>query len=265
MSPSKRPLKDPHASLDLFEPVNSALNTPLDETPSRNRASSVLSPQPSAKPPPRDLGDLFVSDAPKPFPPSPPKGAAGRFAPSRLWDQEANFDDEEPKPRMGNAPKLSSRPKSSSTNHWSFDDFNTPEKPKPKVRGQDQRHFGLGSNDEFDDATKPTRVLQPRGQQVRHFGWGEDESFPGQEVDSDAHLPFRKDQKTQFEFKDNSPTASTAAQNRPDKVRKDQESHFDIHNTRGAHAATNGKENKPIRPPHRGGGYTVNRLFDFDD
>ncbi|KAL9616981.1 MAG: hypothetical protein Q9160_008208 [Pyrenula sp. 1 TL-2023] len=261
VSPSKRPLKDPHASLDLFEPIHSAVNTPVNETPSRDRAASVLSPQPSAKPPPRDLGDLFVSDAPRPFPPSPPKGAAGRFAPSRLWDTEADVDDQ-PKPKMGNPPKLSSRPKSTSANHWSFEDFNTPEKPKPKVRGQDQRHFGFDNDEEFEDATKPSRALQPRGQQVRHFGWGEDESFPGQEVESKGHPPYRKDQKTQFEFKDNSPTASTAAKNRPDKIRKDQESHFDIHSTS---PATNGKENKPIRPPHRGGGYTVNRLFDFDD
>lgn len=260
-SPSKQPLKDPHASLDLFAPIESGPNTPVQE-----KGPSVLSPQPSAKPPPRDLGELFVSEGPKPYASSPPKGAAGRFHPSRLWDPEGDVD-EQPKVKIGNAPKLTARPKATHNSHWDFDDFNTPEKPRQKVRGQDQRHFGLGEDDEPGDAVKPSRVLKPRGQQVRHFGWGEDESFPDQEVESKGpHHQFRKDQKTQFDIKDNSPTAQTAANRGPGKVRKDQESHFDFYNASPARAsATNGKENKPIKPPHRGGGYTVNRLFDFDD
>lgn len=56
---------------------------------------------------------------------------------------------------------------------WDFEDFNTPDKPKPKVLPAHVRHFGI-SEEDVDDTTsttpqKPTHTIKPRKDAETHF------------------------------------------------------------------------------------------------
>ncbi|OKL58421.1 hypothetical protein UA08_06112 [Talaromyces atroroseus] len=54
---------------------------------------------------------------------------------------------------------------------WNFEDFNTPEKPRGKVRAQDVRHFGWSDNEDELMETPPARprVVQPRRDAKTHL------------------------------------------------------------------------------------------------
>jgi hypothetical protein len=54
---------------------------------------------------------------------------------------------------------------------WNFDDYNTPEKPRRKLRAQDERHFGWSDNeDEAIETPAPRpRVVQPRRDARTHL------------------------------------------------------------------------------------------------
>lgn len=94
-SPSKKHIKDPHTSLDLFGA----------ETADQSRAASsqgAIAPRASAKPPPREMSELFAAghEDHEPGPPGSPKkenrspviapkakGTGGQnFQPSRLFE-----------------------------------------------------------------------------------------------------------------------------------------------------------------------------------
>ncbi|KAI5282222.1 hypothetical protein KEM54_002899 [Ascosphaera aggregata] len=56
---------------------------------------------------------------------------------------------------------------------WNFEDFNTPEKPKPRILPAHVRHFGI-SEEDVDDTTSttpqnPKRVIKPRKDAETHF------------------------------------------------------------------------------------------------
>ncbi|KKY24494.1 hypothetical protein UCRPC4_g02452 [Phaeomoniella chlamydospora] len=202
-SPSKKHIVDPYSSLAKtgFAPPEG------DEI--RIASPSPVAPRASAKPPPRDLGELFVGgNAPppeqaRPVSPSkevyipPPKGASSRkFQASRLFE-ESSLDESpanryKPDPKKyshfelgnGEEPELEpekpanhSRPISMrpATNkhlsQWHFEDFTTPVKPAAKVRGQDVRHYGW-SDDEGELSGSPGKhphVAHPRRDAQTHF------------------------------------------------------------------------------------------------
>jgi len=212
-SPNKKHIRDPHSSLDLFDP---------HEAEKRQSSPAAIAPRASARPPPRDMSDLFVGNeseatptkAAAPVTTEPPasatapKGAGGKkFAANRLFEEDpdaetpakykshpkkynhfdlgngepdSTFDD--PKAKENKTSKPSSlRPKTTQQSHWDFEDFNTPDKPKTKARGQDQRHFGW-SDDEGELVGSPGKhphVPQPRRDAETHFEFQDDGSPAG--------------------------------------------------------------------------------------
>ena len=166
-------MNDPHASLQLFQPrdVN---QEPTESRPAGPRTQSM-------KPPPRDLGELFVDEASASAAavddtesPAkrgiPVKAGGGRhFKGNRLFD-EAGDEEEAPTPQSSvktnskkyqhfefgdgeDTPKIKESHRSSRSQHqstWDFEDFNTPAKPKTKILSQNVRHFGWSDNEVGD-------------------------------------------------------------------------------------------------------------------
>lgn len=155
-------LNDPHASLSLFE----RRQIDEEELPS---AHPIAPRATSAKPPPREYSELFVSgDAPSPSPANqriPVKGGANKQSQvNRLFDEteedriaaatplkvtktnpkkynhfEFGDGEDEETPRGRNASKKEGpRDKSKSQANWDFEDFVTPEKTNPKNNPQAQ-------------------------------------------------------------------------------------------------------------------------------
>ena len=209
MSPTKKRIKDPHASLDLFTEKDSEENV-------RVAQPALIAPRASAKPADRNYNELFAagnedyepdtkspSSARKPYtqPITAPKGAGGlNYQPCRLFDQDApqdlpaiyksnpakynHFDigetmDEDhfqhAKPQTTKNVPL----KAKSNKHlsqWDFEDFVTPEKTRHRVRAQDVRHFGW-SDDEGEKVETPgkqPKVVQPRPDTKPHFEFNDD-------------------------------------------------------------------------------------------
>jgi hypothetical protein len=148
---------DPHASLSLFAPrdVNADEGDYRSSGPSYARASS-------AKPPTRNLTDILAAPEDRGNgtsshvrSASPSKAGSGKnYGPIRL------FDDQEPtgtSPERGTkggiarqtshfefgdgeeATSKKNAPTGKHSSQWNFEDFVTPDKPKPKVRTSDNR------------------------------------------------------------------------------------------------------------------------------
>jgi hypothetical protein len=165
-------MNDPHATLNLFQPHETNLEETSESRPTAPRMQS-------AKPPPRDLSELFVGEDATSLSPanvsSPQKhgarakaGAGKNYQANRLFEDTeedgvaatpmssiktnakkyqhfAFGDEDEATPKGQEALRPSTR--SQHASHWDFDDFVTPEKTKTKVLGQNVRHFGW-SDDE---------------------------------------------------------------------------------------------------------------------
>ncbi|KAL4890620.1 hypothetical protein BDV59DRAFT_184336 [Aspergillus ambiguus] len=223
-SPGKRHIKDPYASESLFDLLS----------PGKDREEPFRAPRApaSAKPPPRDLSEIFVGeedgDTPDATPSKPravaPKVGAGKhYQPSRIFGGD---DDEEPASTPV-APKIGAGKNFRASRI--FDDDETvraQEKPEQiAYRAHPKRfeHFELGAdNSEREIKPKTTRPLskqgpqwtfedfatpekprrQPRGEEVRHFGWSDDEP----EQDSPPAKPRvvqpRRDAETHFQLTD---------------------------------------------------------------
>lgn len=168
-------MNDPHATLNLFQPREVNLEETSQPRPQGARMQS-------AKPPPRDMSELFVGeDSATPTAAngsSPQKRGGGKnYKANRLFDETEEdmagatpmssvktnakkyshfeFGDGEDAP----TPKASESQTSKKTKHasqWDFDDFVTPEKTKPKVLGQQVRHFGWS-----DDEVGPFYIPEP--------------------------------------------------------------------------------------------------------
>lgn len=163
--------RDPHASLSLF-----AERDPNDD--GRTYSGPAYERTKSAKPGPRDLGELFVGEesassaaAASVRSPSPHKsdgtilkaGAGKNFNANRLFDEQTNantprsperkktygqkyehfaFGDGEDAPKE-NRP-ISKQGKSQHKPTFSFEDFTTPPKHIEKMRPDYERHWGAG-------------------------------------------------------------------------------------------------------------------------
>ncbi|KAF2270462.1 hypothetical protein CC78DRAFT_133504 [Lojkania enalia] len=199
-------MNDPHATLSLFEPRD------INQEP---EASHPIAPRAqSAKPPPRELSELFVGQdpgTPTPTSSSPQKeripvkvGGGKNFRPNRLFE-DTEEDKAVPTPisvrtnakkynhfEFGEGeddatPKVrdTARPSSRSKKHmssWDFEDFVTLEKTNPKVMGQNVRHFGW-SDDEVGQCFQPEDEGSPVRRPVIHKP----------RPDADAHFDFIDD------------------------------------------------------------------------
>ena len=205
VSPGKKHITDPHASLALFAP-----RTEMEDT----SQPAVVATRTSAKPEPREYGELFVGGEGK-APSlkgengvlsqisntddlnilSPKGGSRGKFRPSRLFDDEnagpvPNTDKHyKSDPRKYNhfefgdeqggnqAKQIPSRPKSQHQSQWAFEDFNTPEKArKGKGGAQTVRHFGWSDDDaeQIETPGRHPRVAKPRRDAETHFEFVDD-------------------------------------------------------------------------------------------
>nr|POF12809.1 dihydrofolate reductase [Quercus suber] len=160
--------RDPHASLALFERRDPNENTRAEYDGPKTAVRS------SAKPPPREYGDLFVGEetakaASSARSDSPSKGdgivlkhgAGKNFSKNRLFDEnEPAMEPSSPERKktygqkyehfdFGNGEDADSRPTTRSSNnksyqHFSFEEMNTPPKHIQKDRPSDERHWGAG-------------------------------------------------------------------------------------------------------------------------
>ncbi|KAJ5114476.1 hypothetical protein NUU61_000235 [Penicillium alfredii] len=191
-SPGKRHTRDPYAAESLTE-----LLSPSKESsePVRPYAPSV------AKPPQRDLSELFVGDGENEVPDSPskpprtgaPKAGAGRANPNRIFGANEPDEDEE-RSKYKTDPKkfshfeiggdndereLKEEPKRGKSRHqsqWDFDDFVTPQKQQRLVRRDEVRHFDWSDGEGETAETPPARpaVHHPRRDAEVHFEMSED-------------------------------------------------------------------------------------------
>jgi hypothetical protein len=118
-------------------------------------------------------------------------GAAKNYGPIRLFedDDEESFKSPEKAPGIKTDSKKYShfefgepdmppppKPNAIKKKHasqWDFVDFVTPEKPKPKVRTQEARHFGWSDDEEKSPVQRPI-VHQPRPDAETHFEFVDD-------------------------------------------------------------------------------------------
>lgn len=165
---SIRPTPDPHSTLSLF--------TPREQEQVAEIKPAVVLPRTSAKPPPRDLGDLFINSdgveangnkaeeviAPK---------ATSKFAPGHNYDfleahsydhagdkdsrgvkpdpnKYAHFDMSDNYPDTHAAALKNDRNQPS----WDFESFNAPEKKPMRQRPDGVRNFSVGDNQEDTSA-----------------------------------------------------------------------------------------------------------------
>ncbi|KJZ78389.1 hypothetical protein HIM_02427 [Hirsutella minnesotensis 3608] len=215
---STNALRDPHASLELF--------APREQIESAEPAS-VVSPYAGSRPRQRDfaeiLGDEAHGDSDRDFrdrPASPSKGGQGKnFQPIRIFDGQEYEEEEDvdegspenkgkktyirPNPRKyehfdfadGTEPQdrpqrgLShdERPKSKHDSQWSFQDFVTPQKPKPSkvFRHQDVRNWDPEANNNDKPRAAP---VKGRRDAEKHFEL-QDDSEPAPRQQRPAAKP----------------------------------------------------------------------------
>jgi hypothetical protein len=197
---SKNAMRDPHASLSLFEPAAEQETIPHHTRP--------LGPSKKvAKPPPRDLGELFVGDETAPETPQTTKTAARGGTASKGYHPIRLFDGATDAATPPKSPERSAiKVNPASYEHFEFghgEDAPTPtaEVPASSVKTHTKKysHFEFGNGEEasapvvpevamarsakhnsqwsFEDFTTPSK---PGGKKVtkqdtRNFSWSDDE------------------------------------------------------------------------------------------
>jgi hypothetical protein len=225
-------MNDPHATLSLFQPRDINQETASPRAPSVPRAQS-------AKPPPRDLNELFVGEEasagnanPTESPQKiPAKAGAGKnFRPNRLFDESQDeptaptpmsikthakkydhfeFDDgegDDATPKVRETARSTTRGKHQS--QWDFEDFVTPDKVRTKILPNQTRHFGW-SDDEVGTPLLYSCTSHPLTLQSRQA-----ETSPVRRPV--VHKP-RPEQQPHFEFKDD---GTPIAQQRKEQTAK---------------------------------------------
>lgn len=232
-SPSKKYIKDPHTSLDVFR----------NEVDERRSAPNAVAPRESHKPEPRDMSDIFAAgheDYQPSFPGgSPrkdsnvnvvaPKGAGHkRFQPSEVFDSV--YEGQSPAPVETKLYKTNP----ARYNHFDIgdhDDNDTfqhrSENDKPQdmpIRPKAGRVTQHTSQWEFDDYVTPqkSKQQQTRGQDVMHFNYGDTDDTQTTKARQQNQ---RNDAETHFEFHDSGTPHMRQTQPQP---RKDVNSHFKI-------------------------------------
>ena len=241
VSPSKKHIKDPYASLDLFSPKASDENrSPVSANP--------VAPRTSARPPPREMSELFAAGHEDNEPGSPKKvavdpvvapkaGGRGKFAPSRLFSDESDepaavgyksdpakynhFDlgeglEHDPMQHRENGSKSNAvplRPKTTKgLSQWGFEDFSTPPKVPQKVRGNDVVHFSMGNNNSDFETPQANKIApKPRRDNESHFELQDD----GTPVQRHVVPKARKDAEAHFQFRDTDTPAANRTSSRP--------------------------------------------------
>ena len=235
-SPSKKHIKDPHVSLDLFEPQKEY----------RRESQAQSAPRASARPPQREMSELFAAGH-EDYEPSQqnggspkksskdsviaPKGAGSqKFMPSRLFEEDtsskspaayksnpAKYNHFDLGEEVGNDPlqhkaekpasssgQVPMRPKTNKhMSQWDFQDFATPQKVTPKDQGQHARNFSWSAEQNSEGAATPGKhavVSKPRPDADTHFAFQDD--GPDVRKQPAVSKP-RPDAETHFDLRDN--------------------------------------------------------------
>lgn len=261
-SPSKKYIKDPHASLDLFSTRTADENKPP-------AGSNAVAPRASAKPAPREMSELFAAGHEDNEPGSPkkvpvtsvpaPKGRSStqqKFAPSRLFADDP--DEPAAVPYKSNPAKYNHFDIGDDTEYDPLQHHDSPPKPKPAVpfRGKSGKH---GPQWEFQDFYTPAKVVQKvRDNDVVHFSLANPENNPETPAGRAAAKP-RRDNETHFELRDD----GTPIERHPvHKARKDAETHFQFRDT------DTPAPNRSARPTSSAGdrmGLYTNNLYDENE
>lgn len=192
-SSNNNPTRDPHRSLSLF--------SPQEEDFERVRGP-VVAPRGSAKPPPRNLGEILgADDDGKPLAVGPtetfiaPKGCNG-FPAQRTFEIGSNEKTPMKKDRT-----VIMDPKK--FQHFEFSDFTTPEKKTVVNRRDDERHFGWSDDEELPEPIRLPKKLVPRKDAETHF------SFKNEDTPETRTIqPSRRGVDSHFEIADSSPVAN---------------------------------------------------------
>ncbi|KAI2616438.1 hypothetical protein GGS26DRAFT_578221 [Hypomontagnella submonticulosa] len=201
---STNALRDPHASLALFAPREEA----------EQSIAAVISPRGGARPRQRDFAEI-LGDEPVEGPnhersesPSkavaPKAGGEKKFQPSRLFEDDGTTEENDPIEDVAspsrfirpnpkkyshfdfddgtNEPQNAPRPtdptpkKTKHNSQWSFDDFNTPAKPKPSKALQQRgaRHWGNEEDEVQESPVRKTAPTKPRRDAETHFEFVDD-------------------------------------------------------------------------------------------
>ena len=270
-SPSKKHIKDPHASLDLFSSKTADENARLP-------GPNVVAPRASARPPPRDMNELFAAGHEDHEPGSPkkppvshavaPKGRSNQnFAPHRLFADDVeepaaapyksnpakynHFDmgdtiEDDPLQHRDAAPATKAavplRGKSGKhSSQWDFQDFYTPAKPGQKVRDQDVVHFSLDNASNKPETPAARGVAKPRRDNEAHFEFQDD----GTPVERHAVPKPRKDAETHFQFRDTDTPAPSRTAGRPTSSASDRNGLY-TNNLFGQDEDSKGQEKPPL-------------------
>lgn len=198
---------DPHASLSLF-----AKRDPNEDEIPRFRSGVAM--RESAKPAPRDYGELFAGEdiATKGSivrSPSPTKadgvilkaGAGKHFTNNRL------FDENDEQPRAGSP----ERKKTFSQKHEHFQ-FGDGEDAPGQSRPMSSKSNKATTQINFEDFSTPPKVQEkPRPDYERHWGAGVDDDMPPSPPKRPIVHAARPDAESQFKFTDRSSPAPEKA------------------------------------------------------
>lgn len=172
--------------------------------------ATSVAPRASARPPQRDYQDLFADGAylPEVRDGSPTKvenrnplkaGAGKHYTENRLFS-------EEPSDRLGSPEKSAIKTHPKKYNHFEFGEEDMKADPS-KAAGRNMRHNAQWNFEDFVTPEKPKPRRQP--QQERHFGWSDDEEEARKPLVHIEQKPKpRRDAAPQFDFDDEpTPTA----------------------------------------------------------
>ncbi|KAI5864999.1 hypothetical protein GGS23DRAFT_557146 [Durotheca rogersii] len=194
-------LRDPHASLALFAPREE----------SSESIAAVVSPRGGARPRQRDfteiLGDEPVDNTEEqsasPSKVIAPKAGAGKgFQPSRLFDETDAFAEEANSPEA--SPSRFYRPNPKKFSHFDFGDGSDPrDVPEPiGPTTKKTKHTSQWSFDDFVTPQKPKPTKGLRHQEVRHWATDNDQAQENHQTKTAAPAKPRRDAETHFEFVD---------------------------------------------------------------
>lgn len=228
-SPTKKYIKDPHTSLDLFSP-----NRPED--PRSESPVNVVAPRASARPPPREMSELFAAGH-EDYEPTPrgspkksvandaiaPKGAgAQKFGNVRVFegDEEKDAKIYRTNPARYDHFDLGDADENDPLQHKSGQNR---EKNSVPMRARTDKH---GSNWDFIDFVTPAKVNQRiREQDKVHINWDDDGNNAETPVKGGGQQQHRRDDERHFELKDDGTPVERHA---VPKARKDNQAHFDF-------------------------------------
>jgi hypothetical protein len=183
--------------------------------------------------------------------------------PDRLYKSHPNKyshfslgDENDGSGELKDVPTRPTRPMS----QWDFADFDTLEKPRNKIRGQDVRHFGWSDNEDDGSETPPARprVVQPRRDADTHFELVDDGAERGdhgaKRIIGAAHNKGLGLYESNLYYEDGKPTPLDPSGKQPSGIASNsayRKKDFDSHWTTSDSSPPNQPEEEEHRPMSR--------------